>query len=209
MTTLEHAGRFGPTLTFTLTLTLLIGACSDGAPTGPGELGPPAFARVTPGHGEPGEVLPLRIDATAALLNQVFAPDFGPPLFGKADFGERCSAPSDFVISFSLSGQAAHLGAVTGSAEHCTQIDFSTGASWIIDGQMTWVTPGGDELWATYESTPAPDGLEQVTFTGGTGRFAEATGEGIAGPDCNRATGTCTYVLQGVIAYEASNVIDD
>jgi hypothetical protein len=79
-------------------------------------------------------------------------------------------------------GTATHIGKYTIVNSHC--LDPSTGA--LTGGRFVKTAANGDQLFGTYVGTatviqpPAPIGIFQVsgtiTFTGGTGRFAEATG---------------------------------
>ncbi len=84
-------------------------------------------------------------------------------------------------------GEVAHLGRATITASHCASADGQSA----LGGQFTFTAANGDELSATYTAhvvRPAPaearcEGIpmcfaEQgvMTVTGGTGRFAHATG---------------------------------
>lgn len=189
---------------------LVIGGCDDAGFLGPGDETPSSNASVD--RKEDSEALsmrdvPFQLDASAVLLGQVFAPDFGPPLFGRSTFEGRCSQPADFLIRFGLEGEATHLGRFSGKAEHCTMIDFATGAGREFDGEMVLVAANGDELWDSYE-TPLdsdPPGTERHVFVGGTGRFVAASGGGAGDAACDRATGTCVFWLAGSISYDASD----
>lgn len=195
-------------LTYAMPLLVLpLSGCEEVAPTGLADHPAPALARVSARHGEPGEELPLHIEANAVLLEQNLAPDFGPPMLGRSEFDGRCSRPSDFVLRLRLDGQATHLGRFTGTVEHCTQLDFSTGHTTTSDGAMVFTAANGDELWGTYDGETGVSGLveEHMVFNGGTGRFASASGGGLGLPDCDQAAGVCTFVLDGVIAYDASD----
>jgi hypothetical protein len=196
-----------PFLTYVLALLWLpLAGCDQPVPTGLADDYAPAMARVEARHGEPGEELPLHIEAGAVLLAQNRHPDFGPPTFGKGDFDGRCSRPSDFVISFQLDGQASHFGLFAGRVEHCTQVDFQAGNVTTSDGILVFTAANGDELWGTYQGEPSGAGTaEHMVFDGGTGRFASASGGGIGLADCDQAAGTCVFVLDGVIAYDASD----
>ncbi len=78
-------------------------------------------------------------------------------------------------------GTASHLGAVTTMARHCTPA-----ADTIAGGQGTFVAANGDEIYFDYNgSAPFPgEGTTVIVattvfeITGGTGRFADATGSG-------------------------------
>lgn len=186
----------------------VLAGCDRPAPTetaGPATL----FAPVEPSSAMHGGERPMRAHANAGLISQIFAPDFGPPIFGRSDFDGRCSAPSDFLLSFWLEGQAMYLGHFTGTVEHCTQVqDFQTREVTTSDGVLVFTAANGDELWGIYAGTPAPDGgtNEHMTFTGGTGRFASASGGGIGHAVCDRQTGTCVFEFDGTIAFDASDV---
>jgi hypothetical protein len=84
----------------------------------------------------------------------------------------------------SATGTASHLGRVSMTAAHCTP------RGPISAGKMTFVAANGDRLFADYagpcdfDPSTAVVGVTVVrcdntlTFTGGTGRFAGATGSG-------------------------------
>lgn len=153
---------------------------------------------------ETGEALPFQLSGDAVFAGQDLAPGFGPPEFGKSDFGGRCSAPSDFVVRFSVAGQATHMGDVTASLEHCSLVDFETGRTFSeSDGEMTLTAANGDELRARYQRLPGES--EQVEFIGGTGRFSDASGEATMWAQCDRVAGTCIMGMDGVLAYDASD----
>lgn len=102
-------------------------------------------------------------------------------------FGGRCSVPSAWVISFAGWGRSTHLGTFTWTSSHCTQpgatpMDPIT----ISDGLLTFVSANGDVLRETYGngvvSVVDPPLMcidTQVSFVGGTGRFAEASGSAV------------------------------
>lgn len=186
---------------------LMLAGCDRPAPTALAAPGSDR-ARVSADHAANDGALPLRARADAVLLAQVYAPDFGPPLFGRSDFDGRCSVPSDFTLRLQLEGRATYLGAFTGTVEHCTQaIDPQAGLFTTSDGILTFTAANGDELRGTYAGTPAPDGgtNEMIVFAGGTGRFASASGEGIGHAVCDRQAGTCAFELDGMIAFDASD----
>ena len=70
------------------------------------------------------------------------------------------------------SGRATHMGRVGYEGAHCPEDDV------IDDGQFTIIAANGDKLYGVYDY-PAIDEGEPVTFTGGTGRFAGASGGGV------------------------------
>lgn len=160
----------------------VLAGCDRPAPTetaGPATL----FAPVEPSSAMHGGERPMRAHANAGLISQIFAPDFGPPIFGRSDFDGRCSAPSDFLLSFWLEGQAMYLGHFTGTVEHCTQVqDFQTREVTTSDGVLVFTAANGDELWDRYERLVPGSGSagdpEDHRFVGSTGRFANASGGG-------------------------------
>jgi len=66
-------------------------------------------------------------------------------------------------------GEDPELGSVTTSWAHCPEDDV------VEDGRVTIIDEDGDELYGTYDY-PEIDNGSPITFDGGTGRFAEATG---------------------------------
>lgn len=198
---MSHGRPIQPSLLMATLAAFASAACD--APLGSAPSDPPPASAT---RGQLAQELPFRLSADAIVLGQEFAPGFGPPTFGRSDFDGRCSVPSDFVVGFALEGQATHLGSFTGVAEHCSQVDFAQGGSTISDGVMVLTAADGDELWTSYVRVTLGEGQpEDHEFTGGTGRFAGASGRGLGHPDCDRSTGTCTFELEGVIVYDASD----
>ena len=73
---------------------------------------------------------------------------------------------------------------------------------------MTFTAANGDLLRATNvgTSTPSRPGVAfqgTTTFIGGTGRFANASGQARAAGTANFLTNTAEFTLDGWIAYEA------
>jgi hypothetical protein len=160
---------------------------------------------------EPGEELPFQWSGSGVFLGQDFAPDFGPPTFGKSDFNGRCSIPADYVVRFSMAGQATHLGEVNARLEHCGYIDWQTGLGTDRDGTMLITAADGDELYGSYEGEALGGGhfSGTVEFIGGTGRFVDASGHGTISGATDRSSGTIpVFELEGVIVYAASNAAE-
>ena len=136
----------------------------------------------------------------------------------QSTFGGRCSVPSNWVIRFTMEGRDETLGDLHGEAEHCSQVLtwIPMGSATVPDsvtygnGEFTLVTAGGDTLRGSYGSGVAaarPDGTtwfkDEFRVTGGSGRFAEATGSGtdegvLANPDQ-----PFTMRVDGVLRYPA------
>ncbi|MGD8282211.1 MAG: hypothetical protein PVJ80_14840 [Gemmatimonadota bacterium] len=183
----------------------LASACDRPTPTGP-----QYEARLSQRSNfeiQPGEVVPFRMSGTGVFVGQEFAPGFGPPEFGKSDFGGRCSTPADYLVQFMVTAEALHLGTVVAEMEHCGHIDFQSGFTNDRDGLMTIHAADGDELSMAYEGTSVAGEFEGVTtFEGGTGRFTDASGGGTLVGVADRSTGTLPLVeVEGVIAYEAAD----
>ena len=117
----------------------------------------------------------------------------GGPGMGTSTFGDRCSAPSDYVIRAAFTGEATHAGRVTGTTEHCSQLMWGPGGAVMgatySDGQGTCVSANGSSIVLRYGNgttgfDPAANELwfkDGWTFTGGTGLFEGATGSGEEG----------------------------
>ena len=75
-----------------------------------------------------------------------------------------------------------------------------------IDGSLTLTAANGDRLFVSYHAlSPFPDAAGAIhpagtfTITGGTGRFATATGGGTLAADANVASPATTATLDGTI----------
>lgn len=107
---------------------------------------------------------------------------FTGSLAGAAWVTPDSSCPIGLRTVSESSGRASHLGLVSMSSSHCTPV-----TNVITGGQMTLVAANGDQVYATYSGTcvpfPLPPVGETITchtpnvIVGGTGRFANATGE--------------------------------
>ena len=105
-------------------------------------------------------------------------------------------------------GHASHLGKVTLSTTETLDFVTTPGTLLVQDGRMVMVAANGDELRWAYEGTgSAPDeqGVSTLTgiflVTGGTGRFADATGSGTFTGTGNAVTGVAIVSYRGSIAY--------
>jgi len=87
-------------------------------------------------------------------------------------------------------------------------INFAAGTQ---TGSRTFTAANGDKLYATHVGTSALTAPGRVgfsatlTFTGGTGRFEHATGQAFAKGEANQATATASFIMAGLIVYDASN----
>ena len=97
-------------------------------------------------------------------------------------------------------GNATHLGRFTVEIPHL--VNFATA---IGQGTFTFTAANGDQLTAHFTgaadtSTPIFAIVEHATITGGTGRFANATGTFIARRLYDVAAGTTTGSIEGTIS---------
>jgi hypothetical protein len=118
--------------------------------------------------------------------------------------GDRCP---DLTVQIQGPGTATHLGRLTTDQSHCatpTSLAFT-------DGLFTLTAANGDQLRGSYSGVFVPldppifSIYGQFAFTGGTGRFADATGGGDASGVQNLATGDATVELVGTISNVGSN----
>lgn len=129
------------------------------------------------------------------------------------DFDGRCSGPALWVMHFTGEGTGTPLGRVTGNGSHCTYPPDQTGNMTYGDGESLSVAANGDELWIEYENGSGgytEDPLvttfeDDVMIVGGTGRFEDATGEGLERGVFDFAAAAFEMTIEGWISYEASN----
>lgn len=89
--------------------------------------------------------------------------------------GEFASECAEITTVTESPGKATHMGNVMLSSSHCPGEPGNT-----EDGFGTIVAANGDELYMVYDYDPLDEGNEiEVTFEGGTGRFASATGDAL------------------------------
>jgi hypothetical protein len=108
-------------------------------------------------------------------------------------------------------GNLTHLGASKIHAEHTPWPDAE---GTVTDGEFTIAAANGDKIWGVYEgTTEAPDptlliGHAIFVITGGTGRFAYASGTfeatafvTVLGPPELDAIWPVTWLLEGTVSY--------
>lgn len=163
--------------------------------------------------------IPVALAATLLLsvAGPAAAADPARPFLGYTAPGTEASGPpvdcpAGAVIRYTAeaTGYFAHLGRVDFSITHCTSVDFATGAGTVTDGTITFVAANGDILrmshHGTFQLAPWPNPTTNDihmdwTVTGGTGRFAGATGSGEASAVGDLVAGSTTSVFAGTIAY--------
>lgn len=101
-------------------------------------------------------------------------------------------------------GISAHLGRFTALQRHCLNPTTFT----FNNGVLTYTGANGDELEGTYSGSlaPTPDPMiveinGQFAFNGGTGRFANAEGNGAATGRLDVTNGNFILFLDGTISY--------
>ena len=125
------------------------------------------------------------------------------PLKGSIEALEtyQINGPTMFVTA-SGSGEATHLGRYTVTYE--VEVDLPTGTGTGLSAQ--YVAANGDSLFAegSGQATPTDDPsvfmvVENYTITGGTGRFAGATGSFTEERRVNIQTGVTSGTISGSI----------
>jgi hypothetical protein len=121
--------------------------------------------------------------------------------FNESQSGTECE-PSIHVINF---GNANQLGAFTGSAEFfirpCEPNPDLCENNIPYTGTFDWFAANGDEIYGTFEGYLCPtetpgvyDNHETADVTGGTGRFANATGHFELGGEVDFTTDPPSFV---------------
>jgi hypothetical protein len=115
--------------------------------------------------------------------------------------------PGVFAVTTSGAGHASHLGRVTASSTETLDFASSPGSTVLRDGRMVLVAANGDELHWMYVGTGSPPGEQGIStisgtfmITGGTGRFSDATGNGVIHGAANAATGVVSVSYRGAIS---------
>jgi hypothetical protein len=145
----------------------------------------------------------LTLLAVSGLLVAVLAapagadPDARPfkaVMYGELSWQQTTECPGPVLTHSEATGQASHLGRSTMTGDHCTPAGNEYGP-----GAMTLVAANGDEVHMEYHGVcppwmdlPIGEVLTcslEFEIVGGTGRFADATGEG---------SGTASLVWLGI-----------
>jgi hypothetical protein len=141
-------------------------------------LGAATFATATHATGgQPGKQLSFR-GYVQGFVTVEFAPGFP---FVRSTFGGRCSTPSDWVAHWSGTGTSNHTGLIKAFGSDCDRVNLATGEVVYDEGVITEYGANGDYIFATYTNGRGTLGgtfTDDWTITGGTGRFAGATGQG-------------------------------
>ncbi|MFO7547361.1 MAG: hypothetical protein R6X29_00620 [Acidimicrobiia bacterium] len=145
---------------------------------------------------------PIREDLSGYIVGIEFAPNF--PAHAGVTFGGRCSVPSQWISTMSGTGTISHLGRVSWTTEHCFQLFAGT----FNDAELVITAANGDKLFATYKGvmTGETTYVETMVITGGTGRFAGATGTVDETGWFDPGTGYMEVTGRGTITYDSSNL---
>ena len=142
------------------------------------------------------------VAAFALSLASVSAVAAETPFKGKVNAVETVKvAFPTLSVTRNGSGTATHLGKFT---EHITlQVDIPTAHA---TGVATFTAANGDTLTATVEGQATPTTtsgvvsiVEAYTITGGTGRFADATGSFTLKMTLDQSTGVSSGTFSGTI----------
>lgn len=115
------------------------------------------------------------------------------------------SACGGFRVSGTGVGRAMHMGAATLSVDECVDFAMEPGRVHVY-GTLVLTAANGDQLQVSVDKVgdlPGPTGDAHVAgpyvVSGGTGRFAGATGRGTTTTDANVVTSTATAKLVGTL----------
>ena len=165
----------------------LLAGCADAPPTEPSSTAPAGASRLASAvHERP---FGGRCETTITLL---------PPLPG--DPGNLQRMHIDYVC------RLRHLGRTTASAE---QVVTATGPTTQVASNTTvYTAANGDQLFATWTGTSTLDPATLTvafsgpeTYTGGTGRFADASGSAFVSGTAELLAGTGRFTSEGTIRY--------
>jgi hypothetical protein len=173
--------------TFPLLISLVAAACDADALTSVRS----ATRLVARAPADRSAIVSRPISGRCALTTLATDPYPAPPVFRQVVTGE-C--------------KLSHLGDV--DVRFVQVVNFATRTQRSLE--LVYIAPNGDILYAASAGANAPNGTgvsfsAEITFVGGTGRFANANGQAQATGAANIAAGTSEYVLDGWIAYDAAS----
>jgi hypothetical protein len=166
---------------------LILAACSEGAPTAPGDTalvdrsGAAAMAtsRARPAGG--------RCDTEITFL---------PPLPG--------DPPNLLRLHIDFACQLRHLGRTIASAEQI--VIFTSPTTATASNTTTYTAANGDQLFSHWTGTSTSSGPDITfsgpeTYAGGTGRFADASGSAWISGTASFVTNTGRFTAEGALSY--------
>ena len=149
----------------TLVIVIVVAACSQGQPVAPtaATTSAPGIASDSTGR----TPVPMHADLTGTAW---------------LDLDNRLGcAVTPYTVVAKATGPWSHMGVVQMSSQHCITGVDSDGAP-LFAGTAVYRAANGDELHTSYTGTMHPGPTAPMaghfTITGGTGRFADASGEG-------------------------------
>ena len=152
----------------------------------------------------------LAVLSALALSSSVLA-QTARPMSGWFTVGvtpvEQVCGPNALTIGFSGSGNATHLGRMTGVGSNCTELGLASGEVAIWDGIATYVAADGSSVTVAYHGTQhAPVAGVAIASTSntvisGTGRFEGAEGQWDGVGTLDLTTGVFSGRFEGWIAY--------
>jgi hypothetical protein len=111
-------------------------------------------------------------------------------------------APPSLYVDVEATGNATHLGKFTLDVPHAVNAANGTAI-----GTYEFTAANGDKLYATFTGVATPTATpgvlyieETATITGGTGRFAGATGSFVSERLYDRIAGTTVGSFEGTIS---------
>ena len=119
---------------------------------------------------------------------------------------QRCGTDA-LTIGFDISGVASHLGKLAGTGSNCTELSLTTSAVAIWDGEATLTAADGSTITTVASGTQEAPVQGIATFdithtvTGGTGRFAEASGVWSLSGTISFLTGEVNGTVAGWLSY--------
>lgn len=168
---------------------LLCNACSDSVlPTGPSSVRPGSLS-LEPAASGAGS----RTSASSSAAQSV-------PFKGNLEGTQTTTPlePGSAFVDGSATGEATHLGRFTVEFPHTVNFATRTG-----EGTFTFTAANGDTLIADFTGQAQPGPIvsivEEATITGGTGRFAGATGSFTARRLFDPASGTTKGSFAGTL----------
>jgi hypothetical protein len=126
-----------------------------------------------------------------------------------ADMGPPVPGSGGCVFSFTVTnaGNATHLGPFTGTANFIPNVCDGS-----FTGTFHWIAANGDSISGPFfgqlipTATPGVfDNIETAIITGGTGRFAGATGMFTLAGQTNFVTASFVFSMEGTISSVGSN----
>jgi hypothetical protein len=169
-----------------LAATLLCGGCSDKTlPTGPSSVSSRS-SRLGLDGGAAFSAASAEIPFKGSLSGTQSATPLQPPFA---------------FVNGSATGNATHLGTFTAEFPHTVNFATRTG-----EGVYTFTAANGDTLTADFTgqaqgASPLVDIVEQATVTGGTGRFAGASGTFTVQRRFNQTTGVTEGSFEGTMSF--------